>query len=835
MGVCFTKGRGVLAAIVFFSFVSTAGAFQVSLFVPREDTVFWASLVALTRDSAHDLGVDLKVYSAGNRRDIMLEQVARACNGGTDGILFMNYEGVGEAILGLAESHKVPAFLYNTGFVDPRRVPRKRYPHWIGSMTPDDVRAGALLAERLIALEKGAGEAEIRMLAIQGNPKEKSSMDRVLGLRSVVDQRDDVVLYDVVDAGKAWSRSRAKEVFKIELGKHPRINTVWAAGDDIALGVQDAMAEMGFDAGTVSTGGVDWSNDAVESIRLRHNRLSIGGHMLEGAWALVLMHDYLQGMDFSQENTVFKTRMHAIGRNNVGQMSSFLSDDWKRIDFRRFSKYRQDTFLYRFDLLYLMETFYPKRGAFKLTDEERAWLADHATVRLGIDVNWLPFESLDASGRYEGMVADYVGLIEERLGVQCVYSTDRTWSETLGAMQNQQLDMIAAIVDTEEARERMVLTEPYLSFPLVVITNDRVDFVQDLSDLKGKKVAVVRDYSEHTILSREYPELDLRPVCTTTEALESVATGLSEAYVGNLAVANHAIRRARLTNLKVSGTLPMKLDISMGVRKDWPILANLVAKTVASITDKERDSIYRRWITLRYEHGMNYALFWKFGAVGGGLLMVFAYWTRRLFLLNRTLKREIGERVRVEEALRREQETVKQLAVTDPLTGLFNRRKLTEVFPMEVRRLRRSGKYLTFATMDIDFFKQYNDCYGHQMGDDVLTRVGDFFLERCQRATDYVFRLGGEEFGILFVARDPDRAVAFVEKLRQGIQDLGIEHRGSTIADSLTVSFGLVVSSNPTQMDAMYKCADRALYRAKEAGRNRSMLDPLQPEVAESA
>ena len=833
MGVCFCKGRVVLAAIVFFSFVSTAGAFQVSLFVPRKDTVFWGSLVNLTRASAHDLGVDLKVYSAENRRNIMLEQVKMACNGGTDGILFMNYEGTGEAILGLAEAHKIPALLYNTGFVDPKMVPRKTFSHWIGSMTPDDFRAGALLAERLIDLEKGAGEEEIRMLAIQGNPDEKSSMDRVQGMRSVVEQRDDVVLYDVVDAGKAWSRSRAKDVFKIELGKHPRINTVWAAGDDIALGVQDAMAEMGFDADTISTGGIDWSNDAVQSIRFRHNRLSIGGHMMEGAWGLVLMYDYLQGMDFSQENTVFKTRMHAIGQNNVDQMSSFLSDDWRRIDFKHFSKYRQDTFLYRFDLLYLVETFYPKRGGVKLTEEERIWLADHATVRLGIDVNWAPFESLDSNGRYEGIVADYVGLIEDRLGIQCVYSPNRTWSETLGAMQGGQLDMIAAIVDTEDARENMVLTDPYLSFPLVVITNDQVDFVQDLSDLKGKKVAVVRDYSEHKILTQEYPDLDLHPVCTTIEALESVATGLSDAYVGNLAVANHAIRRARLTNLKVSGTLPMKLDISMGVRKDWPILVNLVSKTVASITDKERDSIYRRWITLRYEHGVNYALFWKLGGVVGSLLLVFAYWTRRLSLLNRALKREIGERARVEEALRQEQEMVKQLAVTDPLTSLYNRRKLTEVFPLEVRRLRRSGKYLAFAIMDIDFFKQYNDCYGHQMGDDVLTRVGAFFLGRCQRATDYIFRLGGEEFGILFVARDPDRALAFVDELRRGIQVLGIEHRGSTVSDFLTASFGLVVSSNPTQMDAMYACADRALYRAKEAGRDRSELDQSQPEAAE--
>ncbi len=833
MDVCRLRYRMVWVAVFFLSQLASAHAFEVSLFVPRDETVFWASLVKLTQSAADDLDVNLKVYSANNRDDTMRSQVKAACADGTDGILFMNYENIGEEILTISKGYEIPAILYNTGFEDPAMIPRKQFPFWIGSVTPDDVRAGALLAERLIKEGKRSGKGMIRMLAIEGNPLEKSSRDRVRGMRSVVSNRDDVVLYGVVNAGKSWSRARAREVLKSEIGKYPDINTVWTAGDDIALGVLDALEEMGESHAPVMTGGIDWSDDALESIQSGRSILSVGGHILEGAWALILMHDYLKGLDFSQENTVFKTRMHAIDGDNVEAVSWFLFDQWDNVDFKPFSKDTHGSLLYRFDLLHLIETVSSTGTPLKISDEERRWLNDHPRIRLGIDMNWPPFESLDSDGYYMGMVADYVKIIEDRLGVRCIYSPEMSWSDTLTEMTENRLDMIAAIASIPPHEKMMHLTAPYLSFPLVVITDDRVNFVKDIRDLVGKKVVMVKDYSEYKILSENYSNIDFQFADTTVKALELVSIGEAYAYVGNLAVANYAIKTEHLTHLKVSGTIPQKLEISMGVRKDWPLFAGLVSRVMASISEAERAAIYERWIPLRYEHGFDYTLFWKFAGGALFILSVLVYWTRRLSLLNRALKREIAVRVTVEDALRREQERTKELAVTDPLTGLFNRRKLDEVFPLEIRRLRRSGHYLVFSIMDIDYFKQYNDCYGHQMGDDALVRVGALLRERCNRSTDYIFRLGGEEFGILFVAHDVDRVMTFIDDLRAAIEGLGIPHRGNRVADSLTVSFGLVVSNQPTSIDAMYKSADRALYRAKEGGRNRTEMDGTGPSGAE--
>ncbi|MCP4117504.1 MAG: transporter substrate-binding domain-containing protein [Desulfobacteraceae bacterium] len=634
-----------------------------------------------------------------------------------------------------------------------------------------------------------------------------------------------MTLYGIVDAGKSWSREKARQVFESAFRRYPDINTVWAAGDDISLGVMDALNGMGIDRDRIVTGGIDWSDGAVRGIRSDQIGVSVGGHMFEGAWALILMYDYLNGRDFSQENTMFNTGMYAIDSSNVDQVAGFLADTWERIDFKSLSKSQSESLLYHFDLLHLIDTFYPGAGELTLTEQERRWLAGHPSIRLGIDADWPPFEFLDPDGRYEGIVADYVRILEERLGIRFVYSREMSWSETLTAMENRQVDMMAAIVPTSRRQKTMIFTKPYLNFPLVVITNENVDFVEDLTALNGCTVAVVRDYAEHEILRENYPAIALYPEDTTAKALDLVVTGKAYAYVGNLATANYVIKKKGITTLKVSGTTPHGHEISMAVRNDWPLFAAVVEKAIASISEKERNTIYQKWITMRYEHGFDYGLLWKVLLPALLVLWASAYWNRRLSSLNLRLRKEIQVRNQVEDELRKEKDKVKQLAAIDPLTGLFNRRNFKEIFPLEIRRVRRSGQYLSFALMDIDYFKQYNDCYGHQMGDDALVRVGQVLLDHCRRGTDHAFRLGGEEFGILFTPIDPDQAMGFVENMRLTIQDLAMEHRHSPVSDCVTASFGFVVSTYPADMESMYKDADLALYRAKKAGRNRTEME----------
>ncbi len=128
--------------------------------------------------------------------------------------------------------------------------------------------------------------------------------------------------------------------------------------------------------------------------------------------------------------------------------------------------------------------------------------------------------------------------------------------------------------------------------------------------------------------------------------------------------------------------------------------------------------------------------------------------------------------------------------------------------------------------MDIDHFKQYNDTYGHQAGDKVLENIGKTLKSSLKRGSDFAFRLGGEEFGIIFSDLNESESSIFANLVRKNIEKLQIEHKNNSASSYVTASMGLIVQKEKDILsdDEIYKLADDALYQAKESGRNRVVL-----------
>lgn len=165
-----------------------------------------------------------------------------------------------------------------------------------------------------------------------------------------------------------------------------------------------------------------------------------------------------------------------------------------------------------------------------------------------------------------------------------------------------------------------------------------------------------------------------------------------------------------------------------------------------------------------------------------------------------------------------DRKAVEELSVTDMLTSLYNRRYFDYVIEKEIRVAHRNKTSLALAVIDIDFFKKYNDEYGHPEGDNVLMNVAHVLKNSLKRPNDYAFRLGGEEFGIIISITDMEQARRFFNSLRSRIEALEIEHAGSDISKFLTVSIGAHISIKGALMNSnqMYLKADEALYRAKQ-------------------
>lgn len=123
--------------------------------------------------------------------------------------------------------------------------------------------------------------------------------------------------------------------------------------------------------------------------------------------------------------------------------------------------------------------------------------------------------------------------------------------------------------------------------------------------------------------------------------------------------------------------------------------------------------------------------------------------------------------------------------------------------------------------IDIDFFKQYNDTYGHINGDDVLIHIADTLQKHFCRASDFCFRLGGEEFGIISTGNTLTEVIQQAEQLRMAIEKLNIQHKKSRISNYVTISMGVGFSNGADTFEEIFSEADAALYKAKDYGRNR--------------
>ncbi|RJP77829.1 MAG: diguanylate cyclase [Desulfobacteraceae bacterium] len=165
---------------------------------------------------------------------------------------------------------------------------------------------------------------------------------------------------------------------------------------------------------------------------------------------------------------------------------------------------------------------------------------------------------------------------------------------------------------------------------------------------------------------------------------------------------------------------------------------------------------------------------------------------------------------------------LEQLSISDELTGTANRRHFDKTFEREWSSAARNQYPLSLIFLDIDFFKSYNDNYGHQAGDQCLKKIGEALNRNIRRSHDLLARYGGEEFIILLPHTEMEEALNLSEKIRQSIEHINIKHEFSQIANHITVSLG-VASAVPTpQTDSSYlvEQADAALYQAKNNGRN---------------
>ncbi|MCF6309028.1 MAG: diguanylate cyclase [Sulfurimonas sp.] len=173
--------------------------------------------------------------------------------------------------------------------------------------------------------------------------------------------------------------------------------------------------------------------------------------------------------------------------------------------------------------------------------------------------------------------------------------------------------------------------------------------------------------------------------------------------------------------------------------------------------------------------------------------------------------------------LKRANKKLENVSYTDSLTGLYNRRYFNVVYNRELKRAKRTHSYVTFMMLDIDYFKQYNDTYGHIEGDFALKSVAKVLKDALKRPSDFVFRLGGEEFGVLLTETAESNSSVIARNICDFVRAREIKHENSKVSEFVTISIGVAccIADEALNEEVLITRADEMLYKAKESGRDR--------------
>lgn len=332
-----------------------------------KNDAFFGLMDDFVRAAADDLGFDLAVYY-GDRNHVLIDENVTTIferERLPDYVLGMNARGSGENLLKKAEAAKVKTVFVNQSFLGKARtemgLPGEKYKQWIFEYLPDDTHSGYLLAKTLIdaAIKQDLTDENgvVHIIAISGHETSSASVLRNKGLMQAISEYPNVELHQTVFAG--WKRDKARELSKRLIARYPEVTVVWSASDKMAMGVCEAIREQGKKPGRdILTGGIDWATLALDLVENGDFTVTVGGHFMDGAWGLVMLYDFIHGVEIPRSS---QSHFSRLTKENIAQYRKhFYGNYLRKIDFTKFSKYHNpDLKQYDFNLRAILDQLKP--------------------------------------------------------------------------------------------------------------------------------------------------------------------------------------------------------------------------------------------------------------------------------------------------------------------------------------------------------------------------------------------------------------------------------------------------------------------------------------------
>ncbi len=263
------------------------------------------------------------------------------------------------------------------------------------------------------------------------------------------------------------------------------------------------------------------------------------------------------------------------------------------------------TFLYIFLLQGLLCSPDAVSAKVVLTVAEKQWLTEHPIVRLSPDPAFAPIESVNSDGEYVGMAADYMALIEKKINFKFTVVGYPSWKQVLEQTKQKKVDVLAAATRSTQREAYLNFITAHIKLPGMIIVSDRTSGTVTMNDLKNMKVAAPSGKVWLDLIGINHPNIKLLATATLKQGLRDLSFGTLDAVVADPASVTQVIKMEGLSNLRIGGETGYFFNLAFAVRKDWPVLRDILENSVQAISAEEHQVIFDNWVEFKDESGLS--------------------------------------------------------------------------------------------------------------------------------------------------------------------------------------------------------------------------------------
>jgi len=271
-----------------------------------------------------------------------------------------------------------------------------------------------------------------------------------------------------------------------------------------------------------------------------------------------------------------------------------------------------------------------------LTKDEQKWLDMHPVIKYTGDPNYLPYEAFDKHKKHNGMVAEYLNIIEKKLKIEIQRVPSSSWLDALNKSKNLEVDMLSNYTNDKDFSSTHIFTDAFIKSPVVIIKqkSDLQPFISNLSELKNDKIAVGKKYAFLNPIFEKYPEFNYIELVSIEEVLKDVASRECDSALVTLNIGTYTIAKHGLRNLQVVGNVDVEMELGFQVKKEDELLVAILNKALRSISQEEHQRILNKWTKVEVKSKEDY----KYTLT---LLAILALVGILFFYRNYELKKEI--------------------------------------------------------------------------------------------------------------------------------------------------------------------------------------------------